>query len=76
MKLKIREVKDLNALLIKLNLTCKFCSQEKAIIVDRSKGTIPVDTLGSDGKVKSMQCYPTYRHPLYCPYHLRLKGGD
>lgn len=63
--------KGLETLLIELGLRCKLCSQEKAILVDRHKPPIEVSTLGSDGKVRIGQYYPTYRHPLYCPYHAK-----
>lgn len=69
--MKVREAKDLEGLLIRLGLKCKLCSHDKAIIVDRDKPLIYVNTLGSDGKVRAMQYYPTHRHPLYCPYHAR-----
>lgn len=69
--MKVREAKDLEGLLIRLNLKCNLCSQGKTIIVDRNKPLIDVNTLESDGKVRVRQCYPTHRHPLYCSYHAR-----
>lgn len=74
--MRVRDVKDINRLLLKLDLVCKLCSQEKAIIIDRSKGSVPIHTLGSDGKVVICYAYPARNHPLYCPHHLDLKGGD
>lgn len=64
----------LETLLINLNLTCKLCSQERALIVDRVHGSVPMDTLDSDGKVTVKQLFPVSRHHSYCPYHLREKG--
>lgn len=69
--MKIKEAKHLEGLLTKLGLKCKECSQEKAIIVDRHRPLVNVNTLESDGKVRVRQCYPMHRHPLYCSYHLK-----
>ena len=43
----------LETLLINLGLTCKLCSQEKALVVDRTHGTVPMNILCSDGESKS-----------------------
>lgn len=67
----VTEAHNLECLLIKLGLKCKLCTQEKAIIVDRHRLLVNVNTLESDGKVRVRQCYPMHRHPLYCPYHAR-----
>lgn len=64
----------LETLLINLGLICKLCSQEKAVIVDRVHGTVPMNTLNSEGKVVIKHFFPSTHHHSYCSYHLRLKG--
>ena len=72
--MRTRNARDSVDILTKLNLICKLCTQEKAIIVDRSKPLINVNALESDGKIKIRRCYPIHHHPDYCSYHLKEKG--
>jgi len=64
---------DIPSLKIKYNLICEVCQQDKAIMVDRSE-LVPMKTKeDTSGKVIRL-CYPTYRHPKYCYWHLKTQG--
>jgi len=63
---------DIPSLKIQHGITCELCYQDKVILVDRTKELVSVKTKEeTSGKVDRF-CYPTYRHPKYCYWHLKV----
>lgn len=58
---------------VKLDMICSKCNDTKALIVDKSKGSIPTPVeRNKDGKViRTEPAYPIFMHNQFCYYHLK-----